>query len=271
VLDPSGFDLLGGPDSDDGSRADVFIRIRDPNTLLDEANPVDHTKMPLILGDYYGQANGRGGRADPAFFHSVSLLQYALLRAWNKGEFERDWTGEPPIQAGSVAPDGLDRAALENVVGGAFFPGIEASWLITKPQVYRGPFRLAHGAVVGRVPVPVAAGQPAKTRDIAVEAGAFSQQMALPWQADFLDCRSEEHQFPPNVRRRIGWWPLQRPDRVFLAASPTTRQSWARDPDGTDFGGDYQSMVKKWSTLGFVLGEQGKLFEVDGPAPPLVA
>jgi L-Lysine epsilon oxidase N-terminal/L-lysine epsilon oxidase C-terminal domain len=270
MLDPAAYDILGGPDSDEGARADVFVKIRDPNTLLDEANRVEPGKMPLILGDYYAQANGRGGRADPAFFHSVSLLQYALLRAWNKGEFERDWTGEPPLQAGVVTSEGLDRAALENVVGGPFFPGIEAGWLFTKAQVYRAPFRLARGAVVGRVPVPVAAGQPAKTRDIKVEAGAFSQQMALPWQADFLDCRSEEHRFPPNITRRIGWWPLQRPDRVFVETAPMRRETWARHEDGSEFGEDYQAMVKKWSTLGYVLGTGTKLFEVDR-SPPLVA
>jgi hypothetical protein len=270
VLDPGGYDLLGGADSDDTAREDIFARMRDPNTLLDGTNRVEPMKMPLILGDYYGFANGRGGPADPAYFHSVSRLQYALLRAWSEGRFERDWTGVPPIAEGPVTPAGLDRAALEHVAGGGFFPGIEASWLLTKAQVYRAPFRIARGSIAGRVPVPVANGQPAQMRDVALEAGAFSQQMALPWQADFLMCRAEERAFPnpapaPPTTRRIGWWPLQRPDQVFREDSPQTRRIWARHDDADEFGDDYLAMVGKWSSLGFVTGNGADLFETEGP------
>jgi hypothetical protein len=267
VLDPVGYDTLGGPASDTNARKHIFDRIRNPRRLLDSHNPVEESAMPQTFGDYYGVANGRGGQSDPAYFHSVSEIQYELLRAWKDGRFDADWTGVPTPPA-TVTPDGLDRAALENAVGGAFFPGIEASWFFTKAQVYRAPFRIARGAVAGRVPIPVAGGG-SMTRDLNLEAGAFSQQMACPWQADFLLCRSEEPQFSTG-RRRVAWWPVQRPDQVFGAANPSQRLVWARHPDNAEFGGDYLAMVNEWSSLGFIVETNGKLFEVER-SPSLVA
>jgi hypothetical protein len=264
ILDPAGYGQLGGSASNPDARKQIFTRIRDPKQLIDQHNPVDPAAMPQALGDYYGAANGRGGTSDPAFFHSVSQVQYELLRAWKDGRFDADWTGVPAPTA-SVTAEGLDRAALENSVGGAFFPGIEASWFFTKAAVYRAPFRIARGSVAGRVPVPVPDGQQPTTRDLLLEAGAFSQQMALPWQADFLLCRSEEHQFGATTRR-IAWWPVQRPDEVFAAETPTRRLVWARHADDTAFG-DYLAMVQEWSTLGFIVETNGNLFETERSSP----
>jgi len=95
-LDPAGYGDLGGPSSVEDTRKFIFAVIRDPGTLLKKSNPIEPLMMPAILGDYYGEANGRGGEKDPAYFHSVSQVQYALLRAWSEGKFEADWTGAAP-------------------------------------------------------------------------------------------------------------------------------------------------------------------------------
>jgi hypothetical protein len=266
VLDPAGFADLGGPASDPALRDDIFRRIRDPKKLLKAASPPEPRLMPLTLGDYYGPANGRGGNTDPAFFHSVSLLQYELLRAWKDGRFDADWTGIPDAASAPITPHGLDRAALENAVGGGFFPGIEASWLFTQAQCYRAPFRVARGKTVGRVAVPQATGGGAASRGLVLEAGAFTQQMAVPWQADFMECKTEPHSFD-GVTRKTAWWPVQRPDDAFPAASPNARVPWARKDDGGALSGKEQ-MVALWSSLGFIVEANGKLVEVDGPAPP---
>ena len=265
ILDPAAYAILGGPASNPNARKQIFDRLRNPRQLLDPTNPVQASAMPQTLGDYYGNANGRGGPSDPAFFHSVSEVQYALLRAWKDGRFDADWQGVP-LPSSIITPEGLDRAALENVSGGAFFPGIEASWFFAKAQAYRAPFRIAKGMVAGKVPIPVTAGQPAEAFDLRLEAGAFSQQMALPWQADFLDCRSEPHSFGGQTRK-IAWWPVQRPGEVFAEANPIRRLEWARHPDDTPFGGEHLAMVKEWSTLGFITETNGKLFEVERSTP----
>ena len=245
------YDLLGGDDFSFADVGAIFARIRDPESTT---SPPDSLLMPRALGDYYGTANGRGGRDDPQFLHSVSILQYTLLKAWQAGKIVKDWTGTP-IPAVAITPDELDRASLENGVGGAFFPGIEAGWLFTKPGAFRAPFRIATSEVVGSVPVPKDAGDTSPDRrDLVLEAGSFSQQMAQPWHADFFACAKETH-----FNRFIAWWPVQRPDDVFVEGGGATRLPWARTFQG------YEDMVDKWSSRGFVVETGGDFFEVEGP------
>jgi hypothetical protein len=279
-LDPSHYKLLGGPNSDRNARREIFDLVRDPKTFRNPNNPLEPKKMPLTFGDFYDHTDKDGKPTHPGFFHSVSELQYELLRAWNDGRFVEDWDGIPPPAATVVTPHGLDRAALENAVGGAFYPGIEASWLFANPIAYREAFRVDYQTnpknrkKLGEVPIPLSTGT--GKRDLLLEAGAFSQQMAVPWPADFFECSATDFQFGnPPARRRIAWWPAQRPDDVFVEADPTRRIEWARDENGPfqpSPQGDLE-MVKKWSRLGFIVDMNGELFEVGGPpvGPTLVA
>jgi hypothetical protein len=263
------------------NRATVFNRLRDPNTFDQTPRPpIDPTRMPSTYGDYYGNANRRGGETDPAFLHAVSKLQYALLRAWSEGKFEEDW-GRLPGAAPAITPDGLDRAALESMSGGAFYPGMEVGWLFTKKEVWAAPFRLARGKKIGTIPVP---GEPPPNarRDLVVEAGTFSQQMALPWQADFRDCAFGPVKDPtmPASTRQVGWWPANRPDEVFPDVTPTNRVTWARLGNGDAFPADdaqgFKTMVDSWFTLGFVVettpqNAPRQLYEVEFNKGALVA
>src|SRR3954465_7691222 len=43
--------------------------------------------------------------------------------------------------------------------------------------------------------------------------------------------------------------------------------TWDRHKDGSGFDERYLAMVDEWSTLGFLVGEDDALIEVDGPAP----
>jgi hypothetical protein len=254
ILNPDNYDRLGGEDDFDTSRVDrIFKRIRDP-----EATGLpDRRLMPLTYGDYYDGANGRGADTDPQFLHAVSVLQYALIKAWRAGKIVKDWTGVPEPST-AITPDGLTRAALEGAVGGALSPGIEASWLIAKPEVFKAPFRIAAGTTVGSIPVVPdgSAGEP-KRVDLVLEAGSFSQQMAQPWHADFLACVRDNSE----LNTMIAWWPIQRPDDAFVqnAGGSPNRLRWDRDFK------KYADMVAGWDTRGFVIDTGGNLFEVDGP------
>lgn len=247
------FGTLGGQGSLPANRTTVFNRLRDPSTFDQTPRPsIDPTRMPSTFGDYYGRANGRGGRNDPAYLHSVSKLQYAMLRAWSQGNFVEDW-GTPAAPA-AITPEGLDRAALEDMSGGAFFPGMEASWLFTKKDVWAAPFRIARGKKVGSIPTPGETNR----RDLIIEAGTFSQQMAVPWQADFRDCAfgTVADTTAPDGKRQVGWWPSNRPDKVFADSAPNDRVPWARLSSGDPFPDDdppgFRAMVDSWFTLGFV-------------------
>src|SRR5262249_53010952 len=152
------------------NRDAVFERIRDP-----DATQIAPSQMPSAHGDYYGQAN------NPSYLHSVSRLQYALLRASQKDAFDKDW--ERSAGPRVTAPGGLDLGAVEQVPGRVIFPGIGGSWLVANKSVGGKPFRLALGQKIGWIRLPGEA-----RRVVFFEGGAVPEQMALPWEADFVAC-----------------------------------------------------------------------------------
>jgi hypothetical protein len=157
----------------------------------------------------------------------LTAIQLAHLQRWKDDtNFTNDWAGVPAPEA-FVSPDGMDRAALDACVGGAFFPGIEAGGLSAgnRPIIevaYTEAFRIDHATVT---------------------AGGISASMALPWQADFYACGSN-------------WWPVPRPNDV-IPQGTSSYQSWDRSI------GSYVDMVNKWHTLGFVVRQGSQHVEVE--------
>ena len=186
--------------------------------------------MPHILGDDAYNPNAVESEYRLALTHT----QFGLLANWATGPFIPTGTNPPPTP--QITPWGLDRAALENCVGGAFFPGIEASWQIRNPSLYMEPFRIS----------PTATSQYYGESGIPIGPGHFSRQMAVPWHADFNDCRAEGSN---------AWWPGQRPDSVYVE-STQSRIDWAR-ADKNFLGGSNKSshldMVRNWYKFGFVV------------------
>jgi hypothetical protein len=196
-------------------RKKVFDKLTDPDSPLADGD----NDMPMLWSDYYKEhARGSGEPRN----ETLNKWQYDYLGKWARGSFNDDWTGHP-VPSTTITANGLDRAALENCIGGPFFPGIEASWHIRDLVDFIEPFRLSH---------------------IGLTAGDITKQMALPWQADFYDCRQDDG---------LAWWPAQRPDEVFIAGSGSMHK-WTRWRVT-----DFQSMVDKWHQLGFVV-KKGKRF-----------
>lgn len=157
---------------------------------------------------------------------ALTPVQYEHLRRWQQGNYTADWTGVPEPGPG-LTPDGLDRAALDACVGGAFFPGIEAGGLpaggvpiLDSP--YAEPFRLAPGLAPGTI----------------------TAALALPWQADFNACADN-------------WWPVPRPNDVVTEAGSGVAVRWDRDI------GSPEDMVANWHRLGFVVRRGEEYVEVD--------
>ena len=71
--------------------------------------------------------------------------------------------------------------------------------------------------------------------------GTLTAGMAVPWQADFMDCNSEEG---------ADWWPGQRPNEVRRAQKPG-------EPNIKWTPKDWHliDMVNNWSKLGFVVAK----------------
>ena len=137
--------------------------------------------MPPISGDEGDVTHG-----DPTTWLSVTATQYRKLLRWKNGDFVGDWSGVPAatnkaIQDLPIAdqPAALTRTSLEACQGGGFFPGIEMTSIAQFPETFAEAFRLADS----------------------LQPGDITRWMALPWQADFFECRDH-------------WWPATRPDDV---------------------------------------------------------
>jgi len=139
------------------------------------------------------------------------LAQY--FAQYRDGDFTSDLDNPPPAAS---EPANLDRAVLEACVGLNFFPGIEASQNMRHEGNYAEFGRFNHQAAE-------------------VFPGFLTEVMAVPWQADFLDCNGE-------------WWPSQRPDVVMTNPDqiPASKTPWA----GTI--GTHQGMVDLFGTRPFV-------------------
>jgi len=195
--------------SDAALRQKVFDKLTNPNDpLIGEEND-----MPMLWSDYYLEQHRNNGE-----HRNLTLCkwQYDYLEKWARGFFNDDW-GTLAAPSSTITAHGLDKASLENCIGGAFYPGIEASWYIRDHYDFIEPFRLSHTLI---------------------SAGDITKQMALPWQADFFDCQQEGE---------LSWWPAQRPDDVFVEGTQNMHK-WTRRRVT-----DYQSMVNKWHYLGFVI------------------
>ena len=78
----------------------------------------------------------------------MTPTQYAHLRRWAAGDFSDDWPGAPPVPpdfatlspAEQVAH--LERAALADCLGGPFHPGIELTWVMRLPRLWKRAYRL---------------------------------------------------------------------------------------------------------------------------------
>lgn len=237
-------------------RQSVFNRIRDPNS-----NILNRTGMPRGLGDDFKTLDDF--EEDPenspqplaGAFLSLTKVQYALLKAWAEGRFKEDWEFKDAKYAaipepGTITPHGLNIAALENCVGGPFYPGIEVSWLIREKDLYAATFRLkAPTFTLGA---------------LTFQPGFFSQQMALPWHADFYDCHREDHT-PDDAdeKQYYMWWTAQRPDfirdgdssRRWVAAFDAAKEPEWEDPDDIRNLARFEQMRTRWHELSFIVLE----------------
>ena len=230
LIDPT----LSNPDPQYAkNRQGVFVYLRPP---LGVNGPTGNQTMPHLKGD-----NPYVGSTPDAIRHlTLTHVQYALLRNWAYNTFTPP-DGNPPPPP-TITAWGLDQAVLENCVGGGFFPGIEFGWQIRNPSLYAEPFRLN---------LQAQSGYWGETQTIGP--GHFTRQMAVPWQADFNDCRDEGD---------YGWWPSQRPTATLPDPSATQRLDWARPTKVFASGkqvSTHADMVACWYEFGFVV-QDGDVF-----------
>jgi hypothetical protein len=203
-------------------------------------------QMPRLAGD------NPLTNAERSNFLTLSPTQFFVLGQYAKGKFSQS---APPAQGEGVA---LDQASLENVVGGAFCPGIEITWICRNTTIYRplpakpalsDAFRLRHKDVTGGLTLANGANN---DYSAGLEPGDLGKYMAQPWQADFNECSIQPI---PDNGPNYWWWPAQRPYSVFPAKTPSKQVQWTRESDAPNAGefNDNVQMVVNWKDLGFIL------------------
>ncbi len=267
MLDPS---LADPSPASAKTRQGVFTWLRPPEDAA--VNGITGT-MPKLYGDDWYQGNNNfvfdfgqngpgnpgGGSMRPNHFPTfqryltLTRTQFALMSEWSAGNF----IAPPGIGTPAPSPFDLDRAALENCIGGPFYPGIECGWQIRNPKLFSEPFRLNPLATSQYLD------QNGNPEGGPLLPGHFSRQQAVPWQADFNDCVQ---------LLNLGWWPSARPDDVFLNATDALRNRvpWARPtasrwPSGSQVS-SHEDMVANWWKFGFVVQTFGGYVESERAA-----
>jgi hypothetical protein len=230
--------------------------------------------MPLSLGDM--------GKS----FMTVSRTQYFFFTQWHAKTY-RPGPG-PRLGPGEQ----LDYVALANCLGGRYSPGIEVSFPVRDPDLYKqtdiaihGPFRVNQAPLdYGTLPGP---GMPFLTAGYTplhktpAEPGDVSKFMSVPWHTDYNSCAVHLPNPNPKPKDALGtvypnntlfWsWPAERPVQVYpkdLCTYDEASKTWqvggqafsVRGPGTeTDYPADagrfqaYPDYVANWRKVGFII------------------
>jgi hypothetical protein len=252
--------------------------------------------LPIILGD------GVNYPDSPHSWLTLTATQYGVLELWAEGQFEADYDDvaadavttidDLPV---AMQPEALTRAALDACSGGAFHPGVEITWPIRHPALYRGrnetalPFRLSVSQRPGLIqdlgfqlnPGNVFTGNAAKPEQgapIGPQApGDLTRWMGVPWQGDAFSCQAVQQAdgFPTPV-----WWPALLPVDVLPEAFYEqmmradlseeerlrfyhSRVPWARGAAGiglhveAGYTDGLRRMIELWTRMGVVVRRPG--------------
>lgn len=220
--------------------------------------------MPLLAGD------NPISNFTASKFLGLTATQFFILNQFAKGIVD--------MNNPSQLPDGpaLDKATLENCVGGAFCPGIEITWITRNTTIYK-PLPSGFGAsdlfrinqkdinqlTKGKLSLTNGADNDYSK---GLEPGDLTKYMAQPWQADFNECSIQNiNTVGPNKpavqngQVNIWWWPAQRPYTVQIQENITNSNAikqvqWTRgfvEDTKTNNRSDVQ-MVTCWKYLGFI-------------------
>lgn len=213
--------------------------------------------MPLLCGD-----NPITNEL-PSKFLRLTDYQLFLLRQWAQGKFineqEEGWVkGVDPFEPyqGWVNRTGrdLDRGVLSNLLGGAFCPGGEVSWIVRNPAVYKDPFRIqadptfyafrltaaqanTTSGSIGPQAYTAYIGQDLSQEtnlQTGLQPGDLTKYSGIPWQADFNECTTQDIDITYDLWNVVDptnpvdpllaaqdkvwetlWWPAHRPLQTF--------------------------------------------------------
>lgn len=206
LTDPGLLEKLADPGEASRHLREYYFRwFRAPLRPWDEGGPAElpvqkPADIPPFYGDGFSEFRGTA-LADL----SVTPTQYEWLHRWAAGDFE---TGEPPRRHLEIEkyplpeqPRLLDRAPLEDCLGGPFHPGIELTWTLRVPQMWQPadpndrkslPYRLRilegsprddYGSELTGEEATASGGPTDGSGP-----GSLTRWMGVPWQTDEASC-----------------------------------------------------------------------------------
>jgi hypothetical protein len=255
-------------------RRALFQWFRDP---ADNKGPEEAVRIPPFYGDAFGDFTSLG--MDEL---ALTPTQYERMRRWADGDFDPDpkfrrrparIDDYPP----AAQPRALDEANLESCLGGPFHPGIELTWTLRLPVMWKSPFRLnvlPEGEEVRDDFGPVLRPEVALGADgphAASGPGTLTRWMGVPWQTDEASCLSGYD--IATYLRLPSFWAARVPNQVLSTLAYQRvldtrlpfgqrlkhfnyRQEWLRY-----FGPAYQTRINQnvamWYKVGVVVEQPG--------------
>jgi hypothetical protein len=215
--------------------------------------------MPLLAGD------NPISNFTASKFLGLTATQFFILSQFTNGKV--DMSDAPSIPQGAA----LDKANLENCVGGAFCPGIEITWITRNTSMYQplpSGFDVSDLFRINQKDISqLSQGQLSLTNGTdnnyadGMEPGDLTKYMAQPWQADFNECSIQNINTNgankpsiKNAQQNLWWWPAQRPYTVKAYDNQDEFVQWTRgfvEDTPSNSLSDVQ-MVTCWKYLGFV-------------------
>ena len=279
--DPKLIKQLSSTDKkDEWLRKRVFNWFRDP-----DSDTYEPAKVPPFYGDYFGEY------AEMALDDlSITTVQYEWLKSWAAGKF----TTEKPVRYKTLEevplqdrPHMLTKTNLDDCLGGPFHPGIELTWPLRVPLMWREPFRLN---IAPEGDKPEVNWGPLLSTNIVLEKdgplaasgpGTLTRWLGVPWQTDEASCLSG---YDPSTYLPLpSFWAARVPNQIMSMDSykRTTketvpvgqrlkhfdyRQDWLRD-FGTAYTTKINNMIKKWHYLGIIVQQEGETDNANGLLP----
>lgn len=275
-------------DPGEGARTErekVFRLFRQPPPPWDEPGrrtelpPPQPSHQPPFYGDGFGEYE------DIAIDElALTQTQYKWLQQWADGKFVPGERRELPRSLEEIPlrdqPSALDRTPLDDCLGGPFHPGIELTWPMRRPSMWRKPDE-ANGLTLrlnilppdqtpqddfGAVLTPEVCLGPGGPLD-ASGPGTLTRWLGIPWQTDEASCLAgyDTSSYLPVP----SFWAARVPNFVlsqqaFDQATETRlsypqrlkqfayRQFWLRDIQGNGYQARINNMVAEWHLLGIV-------------------
>ena len=171
-------------------------------------------QLPAPDYEALGTGGGAGGlnTMPDLEFTSITQLQQMAISNWAAGTLEMGSFIPETATAQNLKPYQLDRAHLESMSGGSFFPGIEVGRTAFWPQTWKGLSGCCPQHFDTRIARQVADDGTSTTPPAP---GYLTKDLACPWQADFYACDAT-------------FWPHSRPDIVQLGLNaPGGWKQWA--------------------------------------------